>query len=562
MQWPIDYQLLGNAPFAATELAAYLLRITGRSAGDNGYPITLAATGGEGEQYHITVTADSTSIQSPSLRGVAYGMYAFLEWQFQCRFLAVDCQVVPFCADAPLLLGEQASAPDFAYRELYWRGATDGRFALQCRLNAACAQITPEMGGKTMFFNYSHTFEDLVPPSQWFDTHPEYFSLVDGKRRREHSQLCLTNPAVLRLCTEGVHKWIRENPDCRIFSVAQNDWYGNCECAACRAADLREGSPAGTMIAFVNAIADAVAQEAPHVLLHTFAYLYTRKAPLHVRPRPNVIVRLCSIECCFSHPIGQCDQAIARIDVEQGAARHFAPTAHGFAQDLAAWGKLCDRLYIWDYTTNYSNYLQPFPNLHVLQPNLRLFRQHGVRGVFEQGNYAPGETSAFAPLKIYLLGKLLWAVDTDVETLMQEFVNGYYGAPSAQAIRQCIDLLEAAAANCHVGIFDAPTAPYLSEELLAQADALLVLALSQAESDTHRVRIRRERLGITYAQLARAPLDAPMRAQRMACFAQEVAALGITELFERRELQASLACMRNSRYAAERQQVPYQVYRL
>ena len=146
----------------------------------------------------------------------------------------------------------------------------------------------------------------------------------------EHSQLCLTNPDVLVLCIEGVRTWIHENPKCRIFSVAQNDWYGNCECDTCRMVDEREGSPSGSLIAFVNAIADAIAEEFPQVMLHTFAYLYSRKAPRTLHTRKNVIIRLCSIECCFSHPIGQCNQAIAHIDVEQGAARHFATCEHGF----------------------------------------------------------------------------------------------------------------------------------------------------------------------------------------------------------------------------------------
>lgn len=147
------------------------------------------------------------------------------------------------------------------------------------------------MGGKVSFYRYSHTFEELVPPEKWFDSHPEYFSLVNGKRRREHSQLCLTNPDVLEICIEGVRRWMREHPECRIFSVAQNDWYGYCECEHCQAIDRREESHAGALLAFVNAVADAVRDEFPDNRIHTFAYLYSRKAPRFLRPRENVIVR-------------------------------------------------------------------------------------------------------------------------------------------------------------------------------------------------------------------------------------------------------------------------------
>ena len=184
---------------------------------------------------------------------------------------------------------------------------------------------------------------------------------------------------------------MREHPECHIFSVAQNDWYGYCECEHCQAIDRREESHAGALLAFVNAVADAVRDEFPENRIHTFAYLYTRKAPRYLRPRENVIVRLCSIECCQSHPMAVCRQAIDGIDVENNAADGFALSGQAFADDLADWAKIAPHLYLWDYTTNFSNYLQPFPNWHVIGENLRLFRRLGVEGVLEQGNYAPGK---------------------------------------------------------------------------------------------------------------------------------------------------------------------------
>ena len=59
----------------------------------------------------------------------------------------------------------------------------------------------------------------------------------------------------------------------------------------------------GTLLRFVNAVADAVAERYPDVLVDTLAYQYTRNVPKLTRPRRNVIIRLCSIECCFRHPL-------------------------------------------------------------------------------------------------------------------------------------------------------------------------------------------------------------------------------------------------------------------
>lgn len=68
-----------------------------------------------------------------------------------------------------------------------------------------------------------------------------------------------------------------------------------------------EGSHAGTLLRFVNACADAIAEEYPDIIIDTLAYHYTRQAPKITRPAPNVTVRLCTIEGCFSHPLEACE---------------------------------------------------------------------------------------------------------------------------------------------------------------------------------------------------------------------------------------------------------------
>ncbi len=53
-----------------------------------------------------------------------------------------------------------------------------------------------------------------------------------------------------------------------------------------------------------------------------------------------------------------------------------------FSQDIAAWSQVSRDLFIWDYTTDFANYLMPFANLHVLKRNLKFFKDHGAIGVF------------------------------------------------------------------------------------------------------------------------------------------------------------------------------------
>lgn len=553
-----------NAPFAAEELADYIEKSTGRrpSMGGDGFCIKVHADAGDDEGYKIVIDDSGILIHGGSLRGAAYGVYDFLEQDMGCRFFAEDCEYVPPMDTIRLKQGAHTSAPAFAFRDVYWQGALDGRFALKCRLNSARAHIEDAWGGRIGFYNYSHSFDALVPPEIYFDAHPEHFSLVNGKRLRDKTQLCLTNPDVLALCIDKVRGWMRDNPHCTVFSVAQNDWYNPCTCDACREIDEREGSCAGTMIHFVNQIADAIATEFPRNYIHTFAYLHTRKPPKTIRPRSNVIVRLCAIESCYAHPMEDCLFAVDDIDVEDTAARRFAPAKRRFAEDLAAWKGCCEHLHVWDYTTNYANYLQPFPNLHVLAPNMRLFQRHGVRGIIAQGNYEKGACSAFGALKIYLLSKLLWDPMADVEAHTSEFLAGYYGKDAVGALMQYIQCMEHAARQGHMCIFDGAEAEYLTDAVLAEGRVLLERALSDAVEPIHKERIERELLSVWYMQLVRLPMDTQGRSAQVDAFAAGAQHLGIERLFERRALAESFQCMKESLYAAGREHVPYAVYRL
>ena len=561
--FPIVFSSSAPSPvqYAAKELSKYLERMDGTAhvhmESYDGFALRLSSDAEELKEgaFRITVSQTGILLEAGIPAGIVYGSYALLE-RMGCRFLACDCEIIPEAVSA-LEEGIFEEHPAFAVRELFWREAMEGEFAVKLRLNSARSSITPEQGGKAMFYNFSHTFNTLVPVEKYFDSHPEYFSMINGKRLRERTQLCLTNPDVLRLCIEGVKQWIRGNPDYSIFSVAMNDWYNVCQCPACRAIDEQEESGAGTMIRFVNAVAEAVAKEFPHVMIHTFAYLYCRKPPKYTKPRSNVIIRLCSIECCFAHPISACGCETGPIDVQYGSAKGFMgdPTAESsFLRDLRSWSKWCDNLYIWDYTTNYANYLQPFPNLDVLASNLQTFRSAGVHGVFEQGNFSHGRCSALGQLKVYLLSKLLWNPDLSTEALETIFVDGYYG-PAAAPMREYVRLWHMGNQPWHAGIYDPPDAPYFTDELAAKAQELISQALTLASDEPYRERVEREALSIRYLHLAREDPQTPGHSEAVDQFARDVKQLGITELFERKALDDSFEALRISRYVKDRSKV-------
>ena len=462
--------------YAADELSEYIFRQTGVRM-----PILEARNppGGE-ERRAVRIMRDDSMgadafrlravgedvVVSGGERGVLYGVYELLETYGGVGWFSPDRTVVPK-RDAFVVPGglDVSQSPAFEMREVLWHPAfRDADFCARLRLNGNnYTPLLAKHGGKPYRFggglSIAHTLAKLVPTAKYAKDHPEYFALVDGIRdTKESAQLCLTNPDVLRIATEGVLAAIKRDPTARYFGVSQNDNQRYCTCEKCAAVDAEEESHAGTMIRFVNAVAAAVEREYPDKIIETLAYQYTRKPPKLTRPRKNVTICLCTIECDFSHPIAT------------GADKQNA----SFRSDVGGWRKCAKHMYIWDYTTNFSHYPGVFPNFDALQPNIRFFRDIGAKLVFEQGANM-GAGAEFAALKTWLLAKWLWNPDLPEEALLDRFFKGYYGK-AASKIREYFDALQALPrpdGKFRLGCYhDISSQKLVSDEFLVWADGV------------------------------------------------------------------------------------------
>lgn len=403
---------------------------------------------------------------------LAYAVYEYLERFAGCRWLD------PYTDDVPEL--GQLSVPadlDYFYQPPIATRTVHSRlfydhpsFARKLRVTAeAFPYYAPEAR--------VHTFHRFVPEGVFYEAHPEYYALRAGQRLP--TQLCLSNEQVLQLVIDSVRAHFARHPDAQAISVSQDDNTQYCQCEDCRRADAEEGSPAGTLLRFVN----QVAGHFPDKTVTTLAYQYTR-SPGKTRPAPNVLITLCSIECDRSGPI--------------------AERCEPFAADLAAWRAMGAQLRIWDYTTQFTNFLAPFPNLQTLQPNLRLFEAQGAGWVFEQHSSNPSE---LFELRSYLLAKLLWNPSLDVDSLTEDFCRRYYG-PAAGPVLSYIRTLHeelAAVPDFFLFLYGDPAqafGSYLRGELLLQYSEWMDEAQALAVGDSSLVRrVQRARLGVDYAVL-------------------------------------------------------------
>lgn len=431
------------------------------------------------EDTRVVIRDGNIALAGGRPRGTLYSVYAFLEDQLGVRFLTPEATHVPPVGPkqvvGPLDAGYH---PPLGFRwSFYGELNRDPVFAARMR----CNTVTPDakFGGNTPRTLINHTFTAQLPMDRYGKEHPEYFALRKGDRLAKvkspgrQSQLCVSNPDVVRIVTESVLAEIAAHPERTCISVSQNDNNLYCQCEKCAALDAQADSHIGAHLTLVNAVADAVAEKYPGVTVGTLVYDYTRKCPKNLRPRPNVRIQLCSIECSQIFPI---DDPRSKLNVP-------------FCEDLVGWGKICDDICIWSYNTNFHDYLLPCPNLRNIEPNIRLFVAHHAKGIFMQG---PGNAVGgdFCGLRNYMTSRLLWNPELKGEALMDEFLHLYYGQ-AAPPLRRFLDQLcdQAQASGRDRHCFALPK-DYGMDEALGQA-ALAAIAEADrlAENDTIRQRV-------------------------------------------------------------------------
>ncbi len=497
--------------YASQRLKHYLDRITGKNIeivtnnDSSEYEICVGETNRDKTDfsesadgsYIITSTDKRIIINGAGNKGTINGVYAFLEKFCGCHWYETQVIIAP--ENSTLTVPADIDikyTPFFEYTETDTASSRDIEFSLANGLiGGAYRYFTAEQGTAVEYLGrFCHTMTTFFCKSEtYFEEHPEYFALRNGKRTP--NQLCLTNEKVKDIVTAEVLELLESehNPDAdiQIVSLTQHDNFDYCQCNNCKAIDDENGSQSGTMITFVNEIARRVKEHGyDNVVFDTFAYQYTRKAPTKVVPREDVIVRLCSIECCFGHTLDdpKCEQNV------------------DFMNDLRKWGKICNRIYIWDYVHNYANTLCIFPNFGVLQRNIQIFYENNAKGLYEEGNYYIDNSDAeFAEMRTYLLSKLMQNPYLDYEAEMDGYLNGVYG-PGGCYIREFIDIIteHAVTDSKHLSIYQSAenTLYNMTDEDVEKCNELWEKAKTVAEDDEQLQQIRRTELSWRYWKAA------------------------------------------------------------
>lgn len=452
----IEIQIPTNAQStektAADELAGYIRQITGNNVAVkpegviSNPPVIYVGNTQQAvksgmdnakmspEEWVVESTQNDLVITGGQPRGIIYGVYHYLEDCNGVRFWTHQEDTVPPKNEMPITGLKMTGKPAFDGRTVYSLYLTDsGRFAAKLRITSATegyygqidAKDERNFGMQSEFGppDFAHSFAEYIPYEEYFKEHPEWFSLVDGKRFGAQgsgtysSQLCLSNKELrkemLTLLKENIRKgreeaaaWGVAPP--QLYDVSQNDNGEKCTCPDCQAIVKKYGAESGMMLDFVNELADGIQDEFPEARINTFAYMYTEAIPRGIVPRPNVSITLVDTTSNQSVAYTKKDNPI-------------------FCDLLEKWGKIAPSVRVWIYGKTFASPLGlPYPSADIFGDMFKSCQANNVTRLFVELEN-PIITDNY-DYKLWMWAKLAENPNLDQEKLSREFADGYYGA--------------------------------------------------------------------------------------------------------------------------------------
>lgn len=390
-------------------------------------------------------------IRGDDSRGTLYGVYTFLEEYLGVRWFTPTLERVPenkdVVIDAKL---NRVVEPSFEVRRNDTMGTNEAHRA-RTKMNVSFHKNATKYGGTLTYSLWDATLITLVPKSL-FSEHPEYFAMDEnGNRHTDH--VCMTNSDVLDLVVKNCREIMTNATNgAKFIHIGQDDNINYCHCPNCEALYEKYGAVSAPTLIFTNNLADILGPEFPDYTFTFYAYNETDRPPTdpELRCRPNVAPVLCGLhKACRSHSLLECGAQ----DGDESLMNIYGDRYPQIAEDFKTWTEISDRTYIYDYTINFLFSAQFFSNFEYMQETMKYMHDIGITGYIY--NCGDGHSAAFNELRNYLLCKLQWDVNADVEYHMTDFLNAYYGEAAAGYIKEIIDIqIAQIKATAHAFDFD------------------------------------------------------------------------------------------------------------
>ncbi len=464
----------------------------------NGFTAPIRAQG-----YSIGVKGRNIFIRGGH-PGPLNGVVSFLQEDLGFRYYAEPQKEIPAGDDPgeiripdwsgkPLEVTARTYAPPFEVRELLYNYAhlsnPESLVYLRQAPISYLSYLPKESGGVQNSVYFVHSYYQLVPAEEHYETHPEYFALQNGKRVKQtatYGSICYTNPDVINVMADKLRKALEENPNLRYISVSVNDGAATmCECERCKPEIEQHGLP-GMQLIVANRIAELLVKDYPDIRLTTLVYGNGKLDTGKVKAHPNVVLFLAPIGARYNN-VKMLVPLDENPDVVKGVDDCF---------------KSSSNVYFWDYLETDD---MPFPTFDQFARSIKYLAAKNVTGYFAD---CTNGGKSLTPLKKWLYCQLLWNPEQDIETLIPEFVNAYYGM-AASEILEYIALIRKAWLRFDAELKAAGTGVvlnYTPEEINAMTE-LFERGMKKVEGDAvHTGRVAREYIPLIGLKLAGNPV--------------------------------------------------------
>lgn len=408
----------------------------------------LEAASFRDEEWLVRNFGSDVVLVGGGTRGTLYAVYHFLEDECGVRWWMDDDEDVPVAGALEFEKLDRRGKPYIRCRDVYRTGKCDRRTDVRNRLNGDASgseggtRLSAKLGGSFSYGppRHCHTFSNYLPFPEYGKTHPEWFSLIDGKRRGGEDekigkgQLCLVNPEVAVQCAAQLERFValgdrraeeRGEPLPAIYDISQNDFRRFCECEGCRA-EIEAKGYSGYVCDFVKKVTAEMSKKRPELLYSTFAYHNTEPVPSKgVSVADNLVIKLCNTS----------QNMAAGIFDESNRTMH----------DLVlAWRARARHLFVWEYAITYGSFGAGYPfasEFHIAE-KYRFYADNNVSGyLIEHENPACSDLYA---IKFQLECKMLEdPFRKDADHLADDLIREYYGKGGGKvlAARRCLDEL-------------------------------------------------------------------------------------------------------------------------
>ena len=373
--------------------------------------------------YKIKTFGNTVVINAFQDIGVIYGVYGFLTAQFNWEAYAGDEIYFEKTDKAYIKDFDFVDAPDFEGRETDGRLNTEPYTASLLKLRTASMSASNYGGGHSAEWapSSSESFRIVIDPDIYQEEHPEWFE-------NTKIQLCLTAEGIVEETAKRGIELLEAKPNATYFNMSQGDGNGYCTCENCKA-EIAKYKTSGYIIRFMNKVIEIIEEwhktACPDRLIRysTFAYAAGMYAPTEknletgvitpldpsVVPHPKLYIRLTSMYVCHTHHIDDpnCPKNVEYYDTWE------------------SWNAICNNFTIYHYIANYDYYLSFFNSTGTIQSTLKYLKGLGCVQVGIQ-NTTGNKIKSMGVLENYLLGKLMWNTEENVNVLIENFMTNYY----------------------------------------------------------------------------------------------------------------------------------------